>query len=174
MKPNFHILLIEDNADHAELIIRSLPKFRVVQVKEKKSSLSILRRKRFDLILMDYYAEDKTMLGFVRELKKVNPSIPLIIITGHGDEQTAAKSIKAGADEYIVKTRKSLQSLPQIISKSIQKSRKKTRPIPKKDKKKKKTENSLWHLFREFERISKSLRVLYQQMKDSRKKKNQG
>ncbi len=171
MKPNFQILLIEDNPDHAELIIRSLPKFRVVQVKEKKSCLSILKKKRFDLILMDYYVEDKSMLGFVRELKRMTPDIPLIIITGHGDEQTAAKSIKAGADEYIVKTRKSLQSLPRILSKSIQKKTKKNQPIQKKTKKVKKTENSLWHLFREFERISKSLRVLYQQMRASRKKK---
>lgn len=171
MKPNFHILLIEDNPDHAELIIRSLSKFKVVQVKEKKNCLSILKKKHFDLILMDDYAEDKSMLSFVCELKRMNPDIPLMIITGHGDEQIAAKSIKAGADEYIVKTRKSLQSLSQIISKSIQKKKKNNQPIQKKTKKVKKTENSLWHLFREFEKISKSLRVLYQQMKSSRKKK---
>lgn len=170
MKPNFQILLIEDNLDHAELIIRSLPKFRVVQVKEKKSCWSILKKKHFDLILMDYYAEDKTLLSFVRDLKKVYPYLPLIIITGHGDEQIAAKSIKAGADEYIVKTRKSLQSLPKIISKSIQKKTKKTPLTLKKAKKRGKTENSLWNLFKEFERISKSLRILYQQMKLSKKK----
>lgn len=171
MKPNFNILLIEDNPDHAELIIRSLPKFKVFQVKEKKSCLSILKKKRFDLILMDYYAEDKSMLSFVRELKSLNSNVPIIIITGHGDEQTAAKSIKAGADEYIVKTRKTLQSLPKIISQSIQKNKKSVQPTIKKTKKGKKTENSLWNLFKEFERISKSLRILYQQIKSSKKRK---
>ena len=171
MKPNFHILLIEENADHAELIIRSLPQFRLVQVKGMKSALSILKKKSFDLVLMDYYSKERSMLGFVCEIKKIAPQIPLVIITGHGDEQTAAKSIQAGADEYIVKTRKSLQSLPKIISRSIQKKKRKIQSIPKKRMKGKKTENSLWQLFREFERISKSLRVLYQQMRASGKKK---
>lgn len=120
-----HILLIEDNEDHAELITRALStglgKVKIHLVKQVKKALSLLSHQKFDLILSDYYLPDTVGEAHIRQLVQKFPEIPVIIITGQGDEKTAARSIKAGADDYIVKTREALQALPKILNRVLTK-----------------------------------------------------
>ncbi len=119
------ILLIEDNKDHAELIQRSLVtglgKVKVLCATRMKEAFELLNRQKFDLILSDYYLPDSKGENHVRKLAQKAPDIPIIIITGQGDEKTAARSIKAGADDYIVKTREALKALPKILNRAIAK-----------------------------------------------------
>lgn len=171
MKSNLNILLIEENPDHAELIIRSLPKVKITQVKTYSQCFKILKTKKIDLILMDYI-EESSGVNLIRDLKSRYLHIPLIVITGEGDEQTAAKSIQAGANEYIVKTRESLQSLPKIITKTIKKEKLTGPFLSKKRPSSKKTKNSLWNLFNDFEKLSKSLRLLYKELNLKKGKKS--
>jgi DNA-binding NtrC family response regulator len=81
----------------------------------------ILEKKPFDLILCDYYLPDTKGEMHIRELAKLAPTIPIIIITGQGDEKIAARSIKAGAEDYIVKTREALAALPSILKRAMTK-----------------------------------------------------
>ncbi|KAB2842702.1 response regulator [bacterium] len=121
------ILLIEDNEDHAELIQRSLQKgFGKIHLKLSKSAADayrVLERKSFDLILSDYYLPGIDGDGHIRELNKRAPKIPVVIITGQGDEKIAARSIQSGAEDYVVKTREALEALPAILKRAIVKHR---------------------------------------------------
>ncbi|MCE9626048.1 MAG: response regulator [Deltaproteobacteria bacterium] len=121
------ILLIEDNDDHAELIERSLKKgFGKIQLQiaaSAKESYHVLESKTFDLILSDYYLPEVDGDTHIRELSRRAPAIPLVIITGQGDEKIAAKSIQSGAEDYIVKTREALEALPTILKRAIVKHR---------------------------------------------------
>lgn len=121
------ILLIEDNDDHAELIERSLKKgFGKIQLQiaaSAKESYHVLESKSFDLILSDYYLPEIDGDTHIRELNRRAPSIPIVIITGQGDEKIAAKSIQSGAEDYIVKTREALEALPTILKRAIVKHR---------------------------------------------------
>jgi DNA-binding NtrC family response regulator len=120
-----HILLIEDNKDHAELITKSLSsglgKVKVHFADRAERAFEVLKKQRFDLILSDYYLPDSQGEAHIRQLVKSFPETPIIIITGQGDEKTAARSIKAGADDYIVKTREALQALPKILNRAFAK-----------------------------------------------------
>ncbi|MFO1463885.1 MAG: response regulator [bacterium] len=121
------ILLIEDNEDHAELIQRSLLKgFGKIQLQLSPSaddSYQVLRKKSFDLILSDYYLPDVDGDEHIVALNRLAPQVPIVIITGQGDEKIAARSIQSGAEDYVVKTREALEALPNILKRAIVKHR---------------------------------------------------
>lgn len=170
-----HILLIEDNQDHADLIMkslsRSLSKAIFRHCSKQQECIKLVQKKKFDLILMDFYIAGNPCLELLKSLKKINPQIPIIIITGQGDEKTAAKSIKAGAEEYVEKTRESLESLPKTILKILSHSGKAKKPSIKIRSKTNPTPH-LKSVFEEFEHISTSLRSLYERLNGKNNKKS--
>lgn len=119
------ILLVEDNRDHAELIQRSLTNglgpVKVFIANRTSQAFDLLNKNNFDLILSDYYLPDSKGETYIKKLSKEAPDTPIIIITGQGDEKIAARSIKAGADDYIVKTREALKALPRILNRTFTK-----------------------------------------------------
>ncbi len=119
------ILLIENNADHAELLSFCLKKdFKNVEVsisRHARTAFQKLTEENYDLILSDFYLPDVRGVSLIRKLVKFAPETPVIIITGKGDEKTATRSIQAGADDYIVKTREALQALPRILKRTFTK-----------------------------------------------------
>lgn len=173
-----HILLIEDNQDHADLIIKSLSKTLTKasfkHCSKQPECLKLVKKVKYDLILMDYYIAGNPALELLQALKKACPQIPIIIITGQGDEKTAAKSIKAGAEEYVEKNRESLQSLPQTILRIVQRPAQKSASSGKKAKIKSKSGVHLKNVFEEFENISTSLRSLYEKLNGKSKKRSPG
>jgi Response regulator containing CheY-like receiver, AAA-type ATPase, and DNA-binding domains len=123
--PMKRVLLIEDNEDHAELIHRSLAKglgsIQVTFANSAQEAYDCINKTKFDVILCDYYLPDTSGEKHIRQLSKLAPTTPLIIITGQGDEKVAARSIKAGAEDYIVKTREALAALPSILKRTLTK-----------------------------------------------------
>lgn len=162
------VLLVEDNPDHAELIARSLRRsLRGLSIKHARTQaecLSILKNRKYDTLLMDYYLPDSTGTDFIRQLSQQYPELPVIIITGQGDERTAAKSIKAGAEDYVVKTRESLEALPKILTRSLQKHRARLEHKKKLAKKKASHQKNLSGFFKEFEAIRRSLKTIYRRL----------
>ncbi len=63
----------------------------------------ILARAEIHLLLLDLRLGEEDGVAFLRELKAEEPSIPVIIITGHGDVTSAVECMKAGASNYISK-----------------------------------------------------------------------
>ncbi len=119
------ILLIEDNQDHAELIQRSLtkgfPNLQVKLTRNVQDAFRALEKNNFDLILCDYYLPDARGENHIRQLYKMAPEAPIVVVTGQGDEKIAARSIKAGAEDYVVKTRDALAALPSILKRAVTK-----------------------------------------------------
>ncbi|MFQ5603486.1 MAG: PAS domain S-box protein [bacterium] len=76
-----------------------------------------LASKVFDVIIADYYLGDATAF----DLMQAAADIPLIIITGLGDEDIAVKAMKEGAFDYLVKDVENnyLKVLPIVIEKAI-------------------------------------------------------
>src|SRR3990172_7447225 len=165
------ILLVEDNEDHAELITRALrrsfPSTQVKHTTKSKDCLHLLDKKNYDIVLMDYYLNDTLGIDLLREVGKNHPEVPVVIITGQGDERTAAKSIKAGAEDYVVKTRESLEALPKIITRTIRKH--KSRKIKKAKRSSPPTQapQMLAGVFREMEQMSQSLKSIYRRLNGS-------
>ena len=79
----------------------------------------ILGSESFDLVMIDYLLGDGT--GFDL-FKDVHADVPIVIITGTGDEEIAIKAMKSGAVDYLVKDPDSryLKTLPITIEKGIE------------------------------------------------------
>jgi two-component system response regulator HydG len=99
------ILLIEDDISFCKL----LEKFLVKKAYEVTISFSAaeariaVKKESFDLILTDLRLPDSDGIGLMAEFKNLYPQIPVILMTGYSDVNTAVKAIKNGASDYISK-----------------------------------------------------------------------
>jgi DNA-binding NtrC family response regulator len=70
----------------------------------------ILKSEKVDAAVLDYLLGDGTALDLFGELKE----IPIVIVTGLGDEETAVKAMKAGASDYLIKDPSSKKRLRNV------------------------------------------------------------
>ncbi|MFO7985023.1 MAG: diguanylate cyclase [Desulfatiglandaceae bacterium] len=125
MRKLAHILLIEDNPDHAELVESALKSdFRVYWAQSGKSGLEYLKGLPVgampDLILIDYSLPGFDGLRVIESIIREGLDIPLIMITGQGDEEIAVRAMKLGAYDYVVKTGNDLGVLPVVIHRALE------------------------------------------------------
>ncbi|MCP4023481.1 MAG: diguanylate cyclase, partial [Desulfobacteraceae bacterium] len=77
----------------------------------------------FDLIFLDFILGNGTGFDFFKKAAEKNLQIPVVVITGQGNEVISAKLIQAGASDYLPKSKIGSQSLSRIISNALEKSR---------------------------------------------------
>ena len=68
-----------------------------------ESGLKMVKTHTFDLVLCDFRLPDKDGLKVLKEIKRIDNHIPVIIITAYADVRIAVKLIKQGAYDYMVK-----------------------------------------------------------------------
>lgn len=73
----------------------------------------------FDLILLDYRLPDIDGLHLIAEIKALNLEIPLVVLTGQGDEEIAVEIMKAGAADYLSKNKIDHSTLTKAINNAI-------------------------------------------------------
>lgn len=127
MNGTLRILILEDSPDDLDLVERELKRggiqFTSTVVKRKEEYERALKEFRPDVILSDHslpqFNSVEAMQIWKNFQKENNISIPFILITGSVSEEFAVQSIKAGADDYILKDR--LKRLPSSIKSAIEK-----------------------------------------------------
>lgn len=99
------ILLIEDDISFCKLLEKFLTKntYAVITSYTAAEARNSLKRETFDLILTDLRLPDSDGIELMMEIKTAFPDIPVILMTGYSDVNTAVKSIKNGAADYISK-----------------------------------------------------------------------
>lgn len=99
------ILLIEDDISFCKLLEKFLIKktFGVTIAFSAAEARLAIKKESFNLILMDIRLPDADGIGLMAEFKNSNPEIPVILMTGYSDVNTAVKAIKNGATDYISK-----------------------------------------------------------------------
>ncbi|MEG4342930.1 response regulator [Microcoleus sp. A003_D6] len=70
---------------------------------------------KFDCVFLDYGLPDGDGLTLVQEVREAGIKVPLIVLTGQGDEQIAVELMKAGASDYIAKGKMSPESLSRSL-----------------------------------------------------------
>ena len=107
-KPHIKVLIIEDNEGDAALICRSLSKannifFDAERAELMSSGMDLLGKKNFDVILSDLALPDSVGVETLVKLHSLHPDIPMIVLTGLDDEDTALSAVQSGAQDYLVK-----------------------------------------------------------------------
>ncbi len=123
---NIRILVIEDNPDDIAMMQRKLTAhFDIDFATSGEEALKSLKEKKYDIVVTDYAMPKMTGLDVLDRIKNEGYDIPLIIMSGVGNEWIAVEAMKKGACDYIVKAicPDWLEVFPSIIQKSIEKYR---------------------------------------------------
>jgi putative two-component system response regulator len=125
-KETVRVLLVEDNPHDVEIVRRMLRKydranFRIVSAGTTKEGKETLRKKPFDLILLDYMLPGEDGLSFLRRLQGCANVPPIIMLTGRGDERVAAQAIQWGACDYLPKSAITSEVLGRAIHQALEK-----------------------------------------------------
>lgn len=126
MEEPLKILILEDSPEDLDLVERELKRggidFTSTVVKKKEEYEKALLDFRPDVILSDHslpqFNSIEAMSIWKNFQKQHNATIPFILITGSVSEEFAVQSIKAGADDYILKDR--LKRLPSSIKSAME------------------------------------------------------
>jgi len=102
------VLLVDDNPIDREMVARLLARsetdvVHVFEADSAEAALEYLRSAEADAVCVDYRLSDADGLDLVRDIRSEFPGLAILMLTGQGSELIAARSIKAGADEYLVK-----------------------------------------------------------------------
>jgi len=77
----------------------------------------------YDLVLSDFNILGFEGLQVLETVHAHNPDLPVVIVTGTGSEEVAAEAIKRGAADYVLKSPRHIQHLPQTIHAVLEKQR---------------------------------------------------
>lgn len=128
IKPDQTITILSvDDADEDFALIENLlcehPQISLVCKKNIATALQALKENHFDLIFLDYALPDGNGLDFMQEIVTNGFEIPVVVITGQGDEMIASQIIQAGAYDYLPKGRIRELSLIRVIANTLEKAR---------------------------------------------------
>lgn len=111
-------VLIDDNPDDRALVIRELrrefPKLEAEEVTDASGFARILTSSPFDLAITDFQLRWTDGLSILRSLKAHWPDCPVVMFTGTGSEEIAVEAMKAGLDDYVLKSPKHYARLPSV------------------------------------------------------------
>ncbi len=100
------VLLIEDNQKHSTVMSDELHRrlgATVTTVTSGEDALTELAQNTYEVVVMDFSLPGMDGLSVLRTMSERRFDVPVVLVTGMGDEQTAVRALKAGAYDYVVK-----------------------------------------------------------------------
>ncbi len=99
------ILIIEDEAAIRRVLSKIISEennsYQVEEAEDGLSGIEMIKNKDYDLILCDIKMPKMDGVEVLEKAKKINPEIPIIMISGHRDLDTAINTMRLGAFDYI-------------------------------------------------------------------------
>jgi len=101
------ILIVEDEASIRRVLVKILSEedksHEIYEAEDGLIALNKIKKENFDLILCDIKMPKMDGIEVLEFTKKIKPEIPIVMISGHGDLDTAVDSMRKGAYDYISK-----------------------------------------------------------------------
>ena len=155
-----NILIVEDEDAIRRVLKKVLseenPKYKLDEAPDGDKAISLIKTQHYDLVLCDIKMPKKDGIEVLEFVSSYDSSIPIIMISGHGDLKTAVKAMRMGAYDYIEKP-PDLNNLLNSVRSALVKT--KTKKVPKKTKK----TNSKYEIIGESKQI-KSVKSLIEKI----------
>jgi DNA-binding NtrC family response regulator len=101
------ILIIEDEAAIRRVLKKIISeeneKYQVEEAEDGLAGIEMISKSDFDLVLCDIKMPKMDGVEVLEKVKKIKPEIPIVMISGHGDLDTAVNTMRLGAFDYISK-----------------------------------------------------------------------
>ena len=128
LPPPLRVLLVEDNPGDAFLVQELLSEvgglqLSVSRVERVSEALEQLAQSRFDAVLLDLSLPDARGLEAVHRVRSALPEIPIVVLSGLADEQTALQAVREGAQDYLIKGRVDGDGIARALRHGLERSR---------------------------------------------------
>jgi PAS domain S-box-containing protein len=121
---NYRLLVVDDDQQSVDLVRDFLNVYGARAVDWAPNIREIwpfLKANQYDLILLDYRLPDGTGLEALSEIRQLGYQLPVLMVTGQGDERVAVRAMQLGAADYLVKGGGDYPlKLPALIQKAVQ------------------------------------------------------
>jgi DNA-binding NtrC family response regulator len=114
--PKGSILVVDDEAEireGLELLLKT-EGYQVSMAETGQSGLSRLGEEPFDLLLLDVSLPDRNGIEMLKEIRRQDPHLPILLITAYGSIEMARAAFKSGAMDYITKPWSNDELLAQV------------------------------------------------------------
>jgi len=117
-----HILILEDDAAHQDLVLRAFREdpeiFRISLAATIREARQLIERDPPDVIIADWLLPDGKGIDILQRRDEM-VTVPLVIMTSHGDERLAVELMKSGAIDYVVKSSTMFRELPHLARNAL-------------------------------------------------------
>jgi len=123
MVDHLRILIVDDDEVDRLTINRALKKSGIlmerVEAATAAEAIAAITTSPFDSVFLDYSLPDQDGLTLIRSLREAGIKVPLIVLTGQGDEQIAVECMKAGASDYLSKSKLASDRLASVLKNAV-------------------------------------------------------
>lgn len=108
------VLVVDDEASIRELLTKTLglADYEVDSAPDARTAIERLRVSQYDLMITDLKMPGLDGLALIREAKRLQPELPIVIITGYSTESTAIDAVNLGVAGYLTKPFR----VPQVLA----------------------------------------------------------
>ena len=115
------ILLVDDEARSLEALGRTLQMmgYQTVGTSDPKTAQDLLKTESYDIMIADLIMPEVDGIGLLEFSKKIDPDLPVIILTGYGTVKSAVDAMKKGAFDYVTKPY-NIDEIDLIVKRALQ------------------------------------------------------
>jgi len=118
-----HILLVGDEADHADAMRRALVRMeagvRVTTAARLERALEALRDPAIRCVVTDVRLPDADGVRVLQALRSARRELPVIVVTANGSEELAVAAMKLGAADYVSRHGRYTEELPLLVREAL-------------------------------------------------------
>jgi signal transduction histidine kinase len=142
------LLVVDDFDDDREHLISLIQdadtQFKFTECANSGEAFAMLEAMSIDCVLLDYRLDNEDGIEVLGEILKIDPLLPVIMLTGQGTQKVAASAIKAGAADYLIKAELNTTDTVKAIKQAVANSR--SLPVKQQQTQRKDRLESLSHL----------------------------
>ncbi len=119
-----YLLVVDDEPNVVYSLQRGLQsdELQVLTASTAKQGLDLIQQQQVDVVILDVRLPDLSGLEAFERLRRLDPRLPVILITAYGTTETAIEAMKRGAFEYLLKP-VDFHQLREVVRKAIELSR---------------------------------------------------
>jgi len=102
---SFNVLVVDDEEDFLSILVKRLGKrgVTVFEAHNGRDALSMIEREPIDVVVLDVRMPGIDGIETLRSIKRIDPAIEVIMLTGHANIEVAVKGMELGAFDYLMK-----------------------------------------------------------------------
>ncbi|MDD5730310.1 MAG: response regulator [Candidatus Omnitrophica bacterium] len=117
------VLIVDDDREFREELKEALEEYQVLDASSGVEALGMLKRaNEIGVVILDVMMPGLSGTDVLREIKKRDPELGIVILTGHGSKDVAVEALRGNADDFVEKP-VDIENFKEIIEKLLEKRR---------------------------------------------------